>query len=96
MFDKRAYDRNYYQTHKVAILEQQKTYVGLKKSDRHYLAVKNESVHRMIAKYPLKAKCRSILHNAIALGKISKKPCEVCGEIKVEGHHSDYSKPFDV
>ena len=23
-------------------------------------------------------------------------PCEVCGELKVEAHHDDYYKPFEV
>jgi len=26
-------------------------------------------------------------------GRLKVKPCEVCGELKVEGHHMNYSKP---
>lgn len=33
---------------------------------------------------------------AIKTGKIVKQPCEICGEIKVEAHHSDYNKPLKV
>ena len=29
-------------------------------------------------------------------GKITKKPCVVCGETKVDGHHPDYSKPYEI
>lgn len=37
------------------------------------------------------------LNNAIAAGKISRQPCARCGiELGVEGHHEDYTKPFEV
>ncbi len=32
----------------------------------------------------------------IARGILIKKPCELCGELKVEAHHEDYNKPFDI
>lgn len=38
-----------------------------------------------------------IVNNAIRSGKLIKKPCDVCGTIKlVHAHHDDYSKPLDV
>ena len=30
------------------------------------------------------------------MGRIFKKPCKVCGDLNVEAHHEDYSKPLDV
>jgi hypothetical protein len=47
-------------------------------------------------KYPEKFKCRDIYYSAKRYGKIEKKPCEVCGNIKVDGHHDDYTKPLEV
>ena len=47
-------------------------------------------------KEPVKYRARSLLNNAVALRKVYRKPCEVCGEIKSEGHHEDYSKPLEV
>lgn len=35
-------------------------------------------------------------YHAIRSGKLIRKPCEKCGELKVEGHHDDYTKPYDV
>lgn len=43
-----------------------------------------------------KSIARSLLNVAIARKKISKKPCEVCGNTKVQGHHPDYHKPLKV
>ncbi len=34
--------------------------------------------------------------NAIRDGRLIKKPCEVCGEKKVNAHHCDYAKPFEI
>jgi ribosomal protein S27AE len=33
---------------------------------------------------------------AIKSGKLIRKPCEICGELKVQAHHDDYSKTYDV
>ncbi len=29
-------------------------------------------------------------------GKTKKGPCSICGALKTEGHHPDYSKPMEV
>jgi len=36
------------------------------------------------------------LRYAVRAGKVTRFPCEVCGDPKVHGHHRDYSKPLDV
>ena len=36
------------------------------------------------------------LQQAVDTGKIIKQPCSVCGKIKSEAHHPDYSKPLEV
>lgn len=45
--------------------------------------------------YPEKYKARTAVFNAVATGKLERKPCEVCGAT-AQGHHEDYSKPLDV
>lgn len=38
---------------------------------------------------------RWLLNKAVKRGDVVKMPC-ACGNIKVDGHHSDYSKPLEV
>ena len=33
---------------------------------------------------------------AIKKGKLTRKPCEVCGDEKAVAHHDDYAKPLEV
>lgn len=47
-------------------------------------------------KYALKVKAQSMIRHDIRVGKVSRKPCEICGDVKSHAHHDDYSKPLDV
>lgn len=33
---------------------------------------------------------------AVRSGRLTRLPCEVCGDPHTEGHHDDYEKPLDV
>lgn len=48
------------------------------------------------ASSPIKTRCRNKFSKAIIAGKLIKKPCEVCGDLEVQGHHKDYNKPLEV
>lgn len=50
----------------------------------------------MRAKYPEKYKARYLCKSAVKNGTLIKCRCQVCGEIKVQAHHTDYSKPYEV
>ena len=45
---------------------------------------------------PEKLKANYLLNYAVKSGKIKRLPCIKCGDPKSHGHHSDYSKPYDV
>jgi len=47
-------------------------------------------------KYPQKYLCHLTVGNALRLGLLEKKPCEVCGDPKSEAHHDCYDRPLDV
>lgn len=36
------------------------------------------------------------VQNALNLGVIDRKPCEVCNPEKSEAHHPNYDRPYDV
>ena len=43
-----------------------------------------------------KVRAHRKVNKALLYGRLEKKPCEICGELKVEAHHEDYSKPLEV
>ena len=45
---------------------------------------------------PIKRKAKEAVNNAVRDRRLSRNPCEVCGESKAQAHHDDYSKPLDV
>jgi len=51
---------------------------------------------RYSEKHSHKKIATSKVGHAIRDGKLTKKPCEVCGKEKAQAHHDDYSKPLDV
>ncbi len=40
--------------------------------------------------------CRENTRALVRRGELIKHPCEVCGELKVEAHHSDYNDPCNI
>jgi len=47
--------------------------------------------------HPKIIKARAMICNLLRSGKIKKNPCEKCGTtLKIQAHHSDYSKPLMV
>lgn len=48
-------------------------------------------------RFPLKYKAHTAVNNAVRDGRLTKEPCEICGETeKVTAHHDDYAKPLEV
>lgn len=43
-----------------------------------------------------KRAAHSAVGNAIRSGRLQKMPCVLCGVVKSEAHHEDYSRPLDV
>lgn len=58
-------------------------------------AVASRAKRRFIERNPAKRAAHVAVGNALRSGKITAKPCEVCGNT-AQAHHDDYSKPLDV
>lgn len=54
------------------------------------------AARKWIEANPLKHAAHVILATAIKRGKVQKRPCEVCGNLRSHGHHEDYTKPLEV
>ena len=80
--------------------EYRKTDAGKNALQKHQQSNSRKTTNR---KYYLKHKeknrekacARSAVYYAIKTGRLIKEPC-FCGEVKVQAHHDDYSKPLDV
>lgn len=51
---------------------------------------------RYSARFPQKIAAQQALIRAVSAGKLTRQPCEVCGEPETHGHHDDYNKPLTV
>jgi len=45
---------------------------------------------------PEKKECRRLTYKAIKNGRLTKLPCEVCGDSKSQAHHVTYDDPFNI
>lgn len=59
-------------------------------------ALVNENSKRWAQRNKEKRKAYWKVQEAIERGDLVRQTCEVCGEIKTEAHHEDYSKPLEV
>ena len=105
--DKRAYDAKYSIDNKDKIREKGIKYrmtheEQLRKRKSKYSKTargkitKSKGNKKYLSRFPEKQVARRKLHKAIKLGKIERRPCEICKNIKSHGHHNDYSKPLSV
>jgi len=60
-------------------------------------AAKARAINEWTRKNPKKSAAHTWIGNAVRDGKITKKPCEICGDTyRIHGHHDDYDKIYDV
>lgn len=52
--------------------------------------------HPLTGEARKRAIARSYANVYLRAGKLTRQPCEVCGDSKVQMHHDDYDKPLEV
>ena len=55
-----------------------------------------EAKAKYIKDNPLRRYANNMVASALKSGRLEKKPCEVCDDPRVHGHHDDYYKPLEV
>lgn len=70
------------------------------RKDKRYYISHLEEIKKRRKKWYLENKIKVSAHSkvkrAVYNGVLVRKPCEICGEIKSDAHHEDYSKPLVV
>jgi hypothetical protein len=61
-----------------------------------YATSHKKATRKWVAMHPNQRAANIAVNNALKRGDITKQPCFVCGDSRVEGHHPDYDKPLDV
>lgn len=61
-----------------------------------YLKKTANNVKKWRENNPEKTKAQRIVFMAVRNKSLKKQPCKICGQIKAECHHEDYSKPLEV
>ena len=59
------------------------------------MARKRDMERMLRKKYPERYSAKDKVRYALRTGRLTRRPCEVCGNPKVEFHHPDYSKPIE-
>lgn len=54
------------------------------------------STRRNDPAYKAKRAARRKVSTEIEAGRLTRQPCEACGNQRADAHHSDYSRPLDV
>jgi hypothetical protein len=52
----------------------------------------NETKYAYYKRHPEKRAAHNAVYYAIKRGDLERGPCEVCGSLKVQAHHDDYSR----
>lgn len=82
--------------HRAANLDRIHAYDRTRSSLPHRKAARRNYTKMFRLKFPQKSRAYSLVQRAVASKRIDRRPCDECGALKSEAHHTDYSRPLDV
>lgn len=103
----REYMKQYYKSHKEEFAKKAKDWARANPEKRREISSKHgRSIKGRISKAKWfkdnwenikhKVAAKNSVHRAVRKGVLIKGLCAVCGDVRVEAHHTDYTKPLDV
>jgi RNA polymerase subunit RPABC4/transcription elongation factor Spt4 len=76
---------------------------GIRKTNNRYCRAchrkymrKWRETHFLSEESQKKANCRTYANTYLRRGRLVRQVCEICGNVKVEMHHEDYTQPLKV
>lgn len=97
--------RNWYVENREQVLQRQREFYEENREQcrqraRERYAENNESALQRQREYrerhPEKIRAHFVVRDAVRSGRLERESCSICGELKADAHHEDYSKPLDV
>lgn len=93
----KEYYKKYYQKNKDKYKSRENSaYIKAYRSSEEYKKWKNQYAKNQYIKHINKYKARRKMKYLIESKKIKRLPCQICGNLKTEFHHIDYSLPYSV
>src|SRR5687768_13651599 len=91
-----AYRKTYETTNREARLAMQRIHSAKYRKLPGRKEEHNRAVKRYLERHPERHKARMKVMIELRAGRMTRQPCQICGEPKTQAHHDDYSKPLDV
>ena len=67
-----------------------------KQKERDLYAKSKRRIIELRRSNPKLIAARTAVNNSVRDKKLLREPCAICGEVKSEAHHTDYTKPLEV
>jgi len=86
----KACETEIYHLNKDRIAAHQKEWRRQNRERIHAAEIEYRKTHRP------KRQAKDAVRYALKMGRMTKQPCEVCGDTNADAHHDDYAKPLEV
>lgn len=82
--------------HREVNIDRIREYDRSRQNDPHRVAARAKYFKWFVKHRRLEHAAHIIVSNAVRDGRLKRGACEICGALKVHGHHIDYTQPLKV